>query len=889
MGETRSIPQIGFAKSKAKRSSTLLWAVDAGIVTVAVGVPFVMGGRQEAGQLLLIIAALWMAITWGLYQLVCADAKWRFTGAEPIMLAGLALVVLQITPLPEPTLRWLSPKLVETLSLWFSNGEGPSSLGSWSYLSYEPQTTISSLIVYIAYLLVFVVTAQRITTRNDLQQVLKIVALSAAAMAAFGLLQYVLSNGRFFWFYQHPFTDTLTRVKGAFTNRNHFANFLAMGLGPLLWWLHYANAESTRPTRDQFGRAQARNPVAEWTALFISAAIIAVVAGNLLSLSRGGILAMTGCAGVAVCILFRSRAVSGRAFLGMLGAGCVAVALLLGVGSDVVANRLDNWESEARLQIWDANIRMAADYPLVGTGAGTHQHAHKMYLEKSPSQLTECTHAESSILQLASETGYTGLALAGLMALLTFFWLGVVALKPLSKDVCFLVAGIAGGLAASFLHAFVDFTWYAPGCAVITVLLVCCAGRLYQLEAVDVRREWAVPKSVCVLAVVALMAGGSWMVSVKIPQLRAEPYWHEYLRLTLNATQREQKTVTGEPDEEAAFFEMRKKMQALMAAAKRDKSSAAIQLRAALGLMDVFHVLQARSENPLSLAQIRDAAIASNFQSEEDLHQWLDRAIGSNRNYLVSALAYTRRGLQLGPLQGEGYLYLSELGFLDPETDVDVEAYLAEALKTRPHDPQVHFVAGREMWGADPQKALEHWKITFNKSVEYQYRLIAMLAPLVPPQFFVEAFSPDWFGLNRIRAAYMTVGKPAELNEITQILADSSVERAQAQGGEDSVKAWLLAYDCYAHLGQLEQVRITLDAALERFPNHFELHNQYGRWLYSQQEYAAAAEHLSWCAKRRPGNESLQKFSERATKLALQGLKQNPKLAEDPGTGRRRG
>ena len=57
-------------------------------------------------------------------------------------------------------------------------------------------------------------------------------------MAVFGLVQYFFGNGKFFWFFEPPFANTKDYVTGSFTNRNHFAQFIALGIGPMVWWLY---------------------------------------------------------------------------------------------------------------------------------------------------------------------------------------------------------------------------------------------------------------------------------------------------------------------------------------------------------------------------------------------------------------------------------------------------------------------------------------------------------------------------------------------------------------------------------------------------------------------------------------------------------------------------
>ena len=86
-------------------------------------------------------------------------------------------------------------------------------------------------------------------------------------MAVFGLVQYLTANGKFFWFYTHPFSNTFIGVKGSFANKNHFAHFLALGVGPLIWWLlHASRRKRSRIHRAGFharvrrGHAQYRPP-----------------------------------------------------------------------------------------------------------------------------------------------------------------------------------------------------------------------------------------------------------------------------------------------------------------------------------------------------------------------------------------------------------------------------------------------------------------------------------------------------------------------------------------------------------------------------------------------------------------------------------------------------
>lgn len=219
----------------------LLQVVDVSLAGVIFLVPLLMGGRHSIGQLALTVFAVTAGWAWAVRQGLCDDAAWRPTPATPLLLVGLVLVILQATPVPPLLLSWLTPHTVELLPLWDTAGASPAALGRWSYISFTPAETLAGLVLFLDYVLLFFVAVQRIRHIEDVERFLRWCAFSAVCMASFGIVQLLAANGRFFWFYEHPFTSTLDAAKGSFTNRNHFAHFLGLGIGPLIWWLQNAS------------------------------------------------------------------------------------------------------------------------------------------------------------------------------------------------------------------------------------------------------------------------------------------------------------------------------------------------------------------------------------------------------------------------------------------------------------------------------------------------------------------------------------------------------------------------------------------------------------------------------------------------------------------------
>ena len=100
----------------------LLRVVDGGLAGVIFVVPLLMGGRHAIGQLGLTIFAVAAAWAWAARQCLQPDARWRPLAVAPLLLLGLALVVLQIVPLPPWLLARLSPATARALPLWAHAG-----------------------------------------------------------------------------------------------------------------------------------------------------------------------------------------------------------------------------------------------------------------------------------------------------------------------------------------------------------------------------------------------------------------------------------------------------------------------------------------------------------------------------------------------------------------------------------------------------------------------------------------------------------------------------------------------------------------------------------------------------------------------------------------------
>ena len=164
----------------------------------------------------------------------------------------------------------------------------------------------------------------------------------------------------------------------------------------MLWWV-LKTLESRSVTASSFGRKGARNntdTLLGGLLLLLGVLVFAV----LFSLSRGGTVALSVSLVVMLGLLFRAKRLSGRVVGVLLGMSLVAGSLFLMFGYEKVSDRLDNWESDERLAVWEANWHIIRDFPLFGTGLGSHAEACPMYYDP-PFVGVEFTHAENSYLR----------------------------------------------------------------------------------------------------------------------------------------------------------------------------------------------------------------------------------------------------------------------------------------------------------------------------------------------------------------------------------------------------------------------------------------------------------------------------------------------------------
>ena len=829
------------------------------------------GGRMASGQLALVVGASVTSFCWMLHLLTTKEARYAWTGSEWLWLSGILVAIVQIVPLPTGLLLGLAPQLKEILPLWFATDSTSPFPAGWHQLSLAPWETTSAVATFVSYALLFLVMCQRIRTIDNVEQSLCRASLSSIAMMIFALLQYFLSNGKFFWVFDYPALTTYSYPLGCFTNRNHLAQFLALGAAPTIWWLLRRLQQQVRDRRDNRGMPTGMHVIAV-TLLAVSMTGIGLTI--LMTLSRGGLLALVIASLVSTVLMCRNGLASLSFALAIMFAGLVFGGLSsMGKYEALLGSRLE--QHSGRTEIWLANLKVACAFPAFGTGIGTHSDAYRLQMDSGGPDGLEYTHAESGYLQIASESGLAGLFVAVLFIATALNWILRGLWNP-DTDASSAAAAILASALANVIHGAFDFFWYTPSCMLLMALQLACAARLCRLTRQNSGgRMWSIqiPRLVSAAAICGLAGLTVWMYDIKFPAALAENHRLQAARIS--------EIDASDFSEDEKESEIESRLKETILAAKCDLRDARLQESAALAYVQLFDIRQQRAENSMSSDMLRDAVKASGFQTPGEANEWLNRSIGPNLKYLKLANRSLKRALANGPLRSKSYVVLNDLCFLDrPDDPAFSQRCLNQSLRLRPEDPDTLFLIGiSEMQESHVERALEYWRPAFKRSPRVQERIATVLAGQMSLEFFEKEFQPEWKSFEIIGRAFAKAGRTDEAQLVKRRYISDGMQLAKSMKTDEQLESTLMAIRNTCHeLGDIPAAAGVLTYAVKRIPHSYSIRYLLGLDLMAANRAADAAEHLQWCVDRRPRDAGLRKT---ASIAIIERLKRSPESGHD--------
>jgi O-antigen ligase len=313
------------------------------------------------------------------------------------------------------------------------------------------------LLTYAAYFLV----AWQIARRPDAAyRVLRAIAAIGTVYALYGLSQFASPDPRILWFVKETY---VTDVTATFVNRNSYATFA--GLAVIAHLVLIANVLH-RNTDLRSRRSLLLSMVdsllgrAKWL-LF---GLIACAGSLLLSHSRGGLI--SALVSVLVLTLLILAAPATRApwrywFAGLIGGGCILIALLTGAAT---FDRLDAMSSDAEMRpkINEAVLRAIGDNRWTGSGYGSFADIFTLYQPITVVGFVDLAHDD--YLENALELGIP----AACLLFGTVLYLGgrcLVGVFRRRRDVIYPLAGVAATVLIG-VHSALDFSMQIPAVAV---------------------------------------------------------------------------------------------------------------------------------------------------------------------------------------------------------------------------------------------------------------------------------------------------------------------------------------------------------------------------------------------------------------------------------------
>jgi O-antigen ligase len=398
-------------------------------------------------------------------------------GVDRALGAVLAIMALQLVPLPVAVLSLLSPHAFE-LRQEVAISPAPASAIP---ISIDPWSTAWAWIVVAGAVAIFW-TARTQFRRGGVRRTIRGIAAIGFVMSLLAIAQAATAGRNIYWLYPTEFEGPLPF--GPFVNRNHFATWAIMAL-PL--FMGYIAARTGRRHEDDLHIAM-RSKLADAMdarTMWLTASCTAMAIALLLTLSRSGALALSASA-IATTLACRHRLDRRRRRTVLLAAAIVFVLGSWWADIPALKDRFAGTPSGLahRVAIWRETLPVVRDFWFTGTGAGTYQRAMLVYQRSDRGIYFNQAH--NHYLQILVEGGVL-LALAVAIALLVFARAAQQRIAGDATGLVWIRIGALCGLGAVALQSVWETGLVMPANAMLAAILAAVV--VYERRAAAVSLE----------------------------------------------------------------------------------------------------------------------------------------------------------------------------------------------------------------------------------------------------------------------------------------------------------------------------------------------------------------------------------------------------------------
>ncbi|MFZ3071749.1 MAG: O-antigen ligase family protein [Thermodesulfobacteriota bacterium] len=453
------------------KSEVLGRVIEAGVMGLVVAAPLALGSSGAIASSVMQVVSFLVFGIWLFKISIEGNAKTQPAPLFIFFAAFLALVLLQMLPLPIGAVSFISPNTAATLKTFLPEGEA----AAWRTLSLYPYATKAEFFKFLSYALLFVAVANHYKSRKQIERLSAVIIALGVFITVFAVAQKLTWNGKFYWFYDLGVNieSNMTYVWGPYVNHNNFAAYMEMAvplaLGMLIYRLSNVKSLPGLPLARRLARLMDSGDM--WPMAMFAFSALLMSAALFMSLSRGGIIGFSISILFFIIMGFTRRSL--KKWTALIGAAAVIAALLLAIFSwDGIERRFSEIGGEGRtprFEIWKDSANMVGDFPLTGTGLGTFKSVYPMYQSHSPAFFF--AHAENDYVEFLTDTGAAGLFV--IMSAIIFYFVRVIRRWRSRNNTFVKCMGLAGltSCVAILVHSMSDFNMRIPANALLITII----------------------------------------------------------------------------------------------------------------------------------------------------------------------------------------------------------------------------------------------------------------------------------------------------------------------------------------------------------------------------------------------------------------------------------
>lgn len=388
------------------------------------------------------------------------------------LIVVLLACLVQLVPMPIELIRQFDPHAIAVRrALWLPPVLTAPDL-PWIPLSIAPYDTLAAAGILLSAVVMFW-TCRRVCEEGGTGRIVRAIAFIGLIASVAAIIQRAQRIDLLYGVWQP--LDTGARPYGPFVNRNHMATWIIMACPLAFGYLLARAPDNQTPRRFSQRIANALKQLGTMR-IWLVVAVCVMTLAVLLSASRSGLIGLMTAFVLSTALTRRRGTVAVRRWA-IFQFTLLACAVLWFANYDVLLRRFEEsitraQEGRGRLAIWRDTIRLAEDFPAIGTGAGTFGKAISVYQTAEPGYAIDQAH--NHYLQVMAEGG-AALVLPGMIAAGLFL---LLARRSLTQDLSpnYLIrAGACAGIAGVLVQSMWETGLTMPANALLFAMLAAIA------------------------------------------------------------------------------------------------------------------------------------------------------------------------------------------------------------------------------------------------------------------------------------------------------------------------------------------------------------------------------------------------------------------------------